>query len=100
MSLLDLKTVTHLPNTTALPCPEPKLNELQTIDIVPGVAQVKGNTLVRVGVAFTNERLRRWRVKYNKVTLPINFIMVKITLGGSNAPICQGLVVVTRLSAI
>ena len=51
---------------------------------------MKGNTLVRVGAAVTNERLRRWCVKNKKVTLPINVIMVEITLGGSNAPICHG----------
>lgn len=58
--------------------------------MVPGAARVKGNALVRVGAAVTNERLRRWCVKNKKLTLPINVIMVEITLGGSNAPICHG----------
>ena len=43
-----------------------------------------------MGAAVTNERLRRWCVKNKKLTLPINVIMVEITLGGSNAPICHG----------
>ena len=90
ISLLNLRTATHLPNTTALPLPESEPTELESIDIVPGAARVKGNTLVRVGAAVTNERLRRWCVKNKKVTLPINVIMVEITLGGSNAPICHG----------
>ena len=29
-------------------------------------------------------------MKHKKVTLPLNVIMVEITLGGSNAPICHG----------
>ncbi|KAL9608906.1 MAG: hypothetical protein Q9167_006287 [Letrouitia subvulpina] len=90
ISLLDLKTATHLPNTTSLPLPESKPNALESIEVVPGTARAKGNTLVRVGAAVTNERLRRWCVKNKKVTLPINVIMVEITLGGSNAPICHG----------
>ena len=51
---------------------------------------VAENALVRVGCAVTNERLRRWSIKNGKVTIPYNVIMVEITLGGSNAPICHG----------
>ena len=90
ISLLDLKTATHLPNTTSLPFPENKANELESIEVMPGTAQETGNTLVRVGAATTNERLRRWCVKNKKLTLPINVIMVEITIGGSNAPMCHG----------
>jgi hypothetical protein len=73
-----------------LPLPESEPTELETIEIVPGVPRQKGNSLVRLGTAVTNERLRRWCVENNKVTLPINIIIVEITLGGSNAPICHG----------
>ena len=90
ISLLNLRTATHLPNITSLPLPEPKATELESIDIVPGTALVPGNQLVRIGAACTNERLRRWCVKNKKLTLPLNVIMVEITLGGSNAPICHG----------
>lgn len=88
--MLDLKTATKLPNTTSLPFPESKPDELETIDIMNGTPRKNGNTLVRVGCAVTNERLRRWCVEHNRVTLPLNVIMVEITLGGSNAPICHG----------
>lgn len=45
---------------------------------------------MRVGVAVTNERLRRWCVASNRYTLPVNTIMVEMTMGGTNAPICHG----------
>lgn len=90
ISMLDLKTATRLPNTASLPFEESKPTELESIEIVPGTPRTKGSSLVRVGCATTNERLRRWCVKYNRVTLPLNVIMVEITLGGSNAPICHG----------
>lgn len=90
ISLLDLHTVSKLPNTTSLPLPESKPNELETIEFVKGTPRQHGNSLVRVGVAVTNERLRRWCIQNKKVTLPLNVIMVEITLGGSNAPICHG----------
>lgn len=88
--MLDLKTVTKLPNFTALPFAESKPNELQEIQILEGRPRQHGNTLVRVGCAVTNERLRRWCIENKKLTLPLNVIMVEITMGGSNAPICHG----------
>lgn len=53
--------------------------------------RVTSNALVRVGVSCTNERLRRWCVETNKKwTYPLNVIMVEMTIGGTNAPICHG----------
>jgi hypothetical protein len=90
ISTLNLRTATEIPNITSLPLPESPPTELETIDIVAGQTLVPGNSLVRIGCATTNERLRRWCIKYNKVTIPMNIIMVEITQGGSNAPICHG----------
>ncbi|KAK2609247.1 hypothetical protein QQS21_002181 [Conoideocrella luteorostrata] len=90
ISMVGLDTVEKLPNITALPFPESAPTELEQIDIVAGEPRVPGNSLVRVGCATTNERLRRWCNENNRVTLPLNVIMVELTLGGSNAPICHG----------
>ncbi|KAI9708518.1 MAG: hypothetical protein M1820_003980 [Bogoriella megaspora] len=90
ISVLNLSAATKLPNITALPLPESKPTELESIEIVKGKTTNPGNYLVRVGCATTNERLRRWCVEHNKVTIPFNVIMVEMTLGGSNAPICHG----------
>lgn len=90
ISMLDIATVTTLPNIAALPLPESPPSKLQEISLVPGKPRIPGNKLVRVGCATTNERLRRWCIEQGTVTLPLNVIMVEITLGGSNAPICHG----------
>ena len=51
-------------------------------------AYKKGDkALVKVGSATTNEQLRSWCINHELVTLPLNVIMVEITVGGSNAPI-------------
>jgi hypothetical protein len=90
ISMLKIPTATELPNIAALPFPESAPTELESIEITSGKPLEEGNTLVRVGCATTNERLRRWCVENNKVTIPLNVLMVEITLGGSNAPICHG----------
>ncbi|KAJ4247500.1 hypothetical protein NW762_013177 [Fusarium torreyae] len=90
ISMIDIKTATTLPNTEALPLPESSPTELQKIDFASGKPRIPGNKLVRVGCATTNERLRRWCIDQGTVTIPLNVIMVEITLGGSNAPTCHG----------
>lgn len=60
--------------------------ELNDIQIVPGSVH-QGKCLVRLGCAVTNEQLRRWCIDNKLYTLPLNVIMVEITIGGSNAPI-------------
>lgn len=88
--MLKLPTATKLPKIAALPLPESPPNQLESIEIISGVPRASGHTLVRVGSATTKERLRRWCIKHNRVTIPANVTMVEITLGGSNAPICHG----------
>ena len=90
ISMLDLPRVTKLPDPTAIAWHETVPTQLESIEIVNTPPRVPGNILVRVGCATTNERLRRWCVEHNKATLPINVVMVELTLGGSNAPICHG----------
>ena len=50
--------------------------------------------LCRIGAATTNEQFRRWCLDERggdwAWTVPLNVIMVEITWGGSNAPICHG----------
>lgn len=94
ISTLDLYKATVLPNIESLPgseifgCP----TELNAITF-QGIPEAGKNRLVRVGTAVTNQQLRRWcNTQKGKLasTLPLNVIMVEITLGGSNAPICHG----------
>jgi len=81
-----------------LPASEPAIdpqNELQGIEVV-GTIDEDGVTkaLCRIGAATTNEQFRRWCLDAAggnwTWTVPLNVIMVEITWGGSNAPICHG----------
>lgn len=92
VSLLPVRFVEDLPSI------EPKLdpkNELQGIAIV-GTIQENGveKALCRIGAATTNEMFREWCLGNGKEdwlwTVPFNVIMVEITYGGSNGPICHG----------
>ena len=84
ISLLPLNVVEDLPARE--PAIDPA-NELQGI-------RVDADGRCRIGAATTNEQFRRWCLSpaggnWNW-TLPLNVIMVEITFGGSNAPICHG----------
>ncbi|TEA09874.1 hypothetical protein C8034_v011596 [Colletotrichum sidae] len=93
ISFVGLWSATVIPNTDSIPFfpfgEDPVPTELESIEIMSRMAP-GGNYLVRVGAGCTNERLRQWCVDNKRVTLPLNVIMVEITLGGSNAPICHG----------
>jgi hypothetical protein len=53
-----------------------------------------GKTLCKIGASTTNDQFRKWCTTDNggnwAYTLPLNVIMVEITFGGSNSPICHG----------
>ncbi|EER30008.1 hypothetical protein D8B26_007284 [Coccidioides posadasii str. Silveira] len=66
-----------------------ELNKIEALDQRPSSIS-SDQTLVRIGCSATNEDLRRWCLDKKLLTLPLNVIMVAITLGGSNAPICHG----------
>lgn len=93
VSLLDLDVAESLP---ARHPPLDRDNQLQGIEMVDA-----SQGLCRIGAATTNEQFRQWCLgkatdpRTNKTgnkqwTIPLNVIMVEITWGGSNAPICHG----------
>ena len=90
ISMLRLKTATTIPNTASLPLPDDPPTELETIEFTQDAPLAGGKRPVRVGCATTNERLRRWCLDRNLVTLPFNVIMVETTLGGSTSALCHG----------
>ncbi|KAK6352531.1 hypothetical protein TWF730_009355 [Orbilia blumenaviensis] len=91
VSMLDISLVETLPNCTSLEADrEYPGNEFKVIEFLGNNPKKPGKGLVKVGAAVTNEDFRRWAIKNNTWTLPINVIMVEITYGGSNAPICHG----------
>ncbi|KAG2420123.1 hypothetical protein HFD88_004923 [Aspergillus terreus] len=95
ISTLSLHQAAQLPNVESLDplCPilfGDKPTSLNSITEVGPVKEDPTKSLVRVGCATTNEQFRYWCVESKRVTLPLNVIMVEITFGGSNGPICHG----------
>ena len=93
ISLLNLQQVHDIPDPSSL---EPtsaleKNNELKVIELASSSALASPEKrLVRVGVSVTNEEFRRWAVANNAWTLPMDIILVEVTIGGVNGPICHG----------
>ena len=87
ISTLNLELATKIPNFTSLGIGQEPPKELNFITLLPEQPADGKTKLVRVGCATTNEQLREWCISSKIATLPLNVIMVEITLGGSNAPI-------------
>ncbi len=89
ISLLPLFAATELP---AVHLPMDPKNSLQGITVIETTPD--GHAHCRIGAATTNEQFRAWCLARDggaeTWTLPLNVIMVEITFGGSNAPICHG----------
>ncbi|RLL95561.1 hypothetical protein CFD26_104724 [Aspergillus turcosus] len=95
ISTLSLHQATAIPNVESLDplCPTlfgDKPTRLNAIREVGPLEEDPTKSLVRVGCATTNEQFRSWCIATKRLTLPLNVIMVEITFGGSNGPICHG----------
>ncbi|KAF8341453.1 uncharacterized protein EI90DRAFT_3034007 [Cantharellus anzutake] len=88
-----------LATTTTLPYQPPTPEWLKTSELVgihgpigsignrlPG----KGHSFYQVMAGTTNDYFRRWCFSNKKVCIPFNVIMVEVTFGGTNGPICHG----------
>ena len=65
-------------------------NDLLNIELLKSPINSDINQgLVKIGASVNNEAFRKWCIR-NNIAIPMNVIMVEITLGGSNAPICHG----------
>jgi hypothetical protein len=91
ISFVNLAEVTTLPDPLSFipgPYTGTGVPDLKTIELMEQPAQ--GKRLCRIGAAVTNEDFRRWAVAHNAWALPVSVIMVEVTVGGVNAPICHG----------
>jgi hypothetical protein len=92
ISMLPLDVVEHLPASEPPIDPRDALQGIRLVGTVHEGGVMKA--LCRIGAATTNEQFRRWCLDEHggasAWTIPLNVIMVEITFGGSNAPICHG----------
>lgn len=49
-----------------------------------------GHAFYKIGAAVINEDFRQWCFDKKLVCIPMNVIMVEVTFGGTNAPVCHG----------
>ncbi|KAA8577221.1 hypothetical protein EYC84_007212 [Monilinia fructicola] len=106
VSMLNLESVERIPDVMSIT--EQKgdvdlngdgvvdVNELKSIELDPKIEglsltrEEEGKMFCRVGAAVTNEQFRRWAVGHGKWALPVDVILVEVTAGGVNGPICHG----------
>jgi hypothetical protein len=74
---------------TIIPSAEPKIDPNSEFEGI-SLLTTSPHPLVAIKAGTTNEQFRRWCLANKTVCLPFNVIMVEITFGGSNAPICHG----------
>ncbi|PVF94943.1 hypothetical protein CPB86DRAFT_712145 [Serendipita vermifera] len=75
------------------PAPLNWRSELVGVEMVSTVAgrhAPRHHAFCKIGAGTTNEQFREWCFQNKMFSLPFNVIMVEITFGGSNAPICHG----------
>lgn len=85
-----LGSLTQLPYVP--PGPEWK-SQMQGVSIVPSVAgrlPSEGHGFVKIMAGTTNDYFRQWCFQNRTLCIPFNVIMVEVTFGGTNAPICHG----------
>lgn len=90
VSFVNLNTVTTLPDPLTIAGEDAStqaLSELGSIEIVGDAAS--GGKFVRLGVAVTGEGFRRWQLA-NGWAMPVNTILVEVTVGGMVSGICHG----------
>ncbi|KIJ47106.1 hypothetical protein M422DRAFT_164369 [Sphaerobolus stellatus SS14] len=63
---------------------------IKLVDSVAGRTPPEGHMFCNIMAGTTNEQLRAWSFANRAWCIPFNVIMVEITFGGSNAPICHG----------
>ncbi|KAF2746840.1 hypothetical protein M011DRAFT_67900 [Sporormia fimetaria CBS 119925] len=92
ISFVNLDVVTTLPDPMSIlpgeydPSTVPELKTIELLkETVPGKKR-----LCRIGTAVTNEEFRRWAVAGKSWTFPADVILVEVTIGGVNGPICHG----------
>lgn len=96
VSMLPLDQATHIPVLKSVPI-KPYEDSLYGVTIKKTWDEngVK-HCAARIGASTTNDQFRMWCLDKTQDggnwnwTIPLNVIMVEITWGGSNAPICHG----------
>ncbi|KAK8034257.1 hypothetical protein PG993_009252 [Apiospora rasikravindrae] len=94
VSFVELTQVTSIPDAMSLQPGDftgamvPGLSEFKTIELKEQLGPKK--RLCRIGAGVTNEDFRRWAIANDTWAMPVDVILVEVTIGGVNGPICHG----------
>ncbi|KAK7966852.1 uncharacterized protein PG986_001129 [Apiospora aurea] len=94
VSFVGLTQVTSMPDPMSLEPGDftgamvPGMSEFKTIELKEELGPKK--RLCRIGAGVTNEDFRRWALANKTWALPVDVILVEVTIGGVNGPICHG----------
>ncbi|QRV95085.1 cholesterol oxidase [Ceratobasidium sp. AG-Ba] len=89
--LLPLELLVTLPSYSPTMQEIQKTSDLVGIEISPiPMGADPSSMLCTVKAGTTNDMFRNWCLENRRWCLPFNVIMVEITFGGSNGPICHG----------
>jgi FAD/FMN-containing dehydrogenase len=90
ISFVNLEQVTTVPDPVTIMGGEfsgQGKADLKSVELVSGAAP--GKQLVKAGAAVTSEDFRRWQLD-NKWVLPVDTLLVEVTMGGVASGICHG----------
>lgn len=89
--LLPLELLITLPSYNPTMQEIQKHSDLVGIEVPPVSAGDKSTSMLcTIKAGTTNDMFRNWCLQNRRWSLPFNVIMVEITFGGSNGPICHG----------
>ncbi|KAH9914605.1 uncharacterized protein B0H18DRAFT_1044638 [Fomitopsis serialis] len=87
---LPIESLTKLPYKQPPSDWKTELSGIEVVKSVAGRAAPSGHAFCKIMAGTTNDQLREWSFNNKTWSIPFNVIMVEITFGGSNAPICHG----------
>jgi FAD binding domain len=90
VSFVNIDQVTTLPDPMTIVDGDytgQGVGELKTIQLLPETTP--GKRLARIGTAVTSEDFRRWQLA-NKWVLPVDTVLVEVTMGGITQALCHG----------
>ncbi|KAH6903835.1 hypothetical protein BKA70DRAFT_1110157 [Coprinopsis sp. MPI-PUGE-AT-0042] len=67
-----------------------ELSGIYPVASVNSITPPSGKAFYKIMAGTTNEQFRQWCFDNKTFCLPLNVIMVEVTFGGTNAPICHG----------
>ncbi|KZW03333.1 hypothetical protein EXIGLDRAFT_759198 [Exidia glandulosa HHB12029] len=90
LMFLPYASLTALPYRPPPPSFLSELSGITIVDSVKGLRAKDGHSFCKIMAGTTNGQFREWCYAHKTWCIPFNVIMLEVTFGGTNAPICHG----------